>query len=264
MQRQRIVRSFALIAVIILIFSALCDIAFAQYATIPYGSKGDNVRKMQDALRRKGFYKGRVDGEFGPETRRAVIRFQASLGITADGKPGNKTLTALYNGGSSAINQVNGLKAKSVTATNPHSLYYGCTGSRVSALQRALRATGHYKGVIDGVYGDLTELAVRRFQTSKGMHVDGIVGKETLARLNNAQKAVKISANFLLTTGSRGAEVSSAQRKLVSLSFLSPGYTNGVYDAATKDAVILWQKATKRAETGTLTESQYNALILQK
>jgi len=258
------VRTFALIAVIILIMSTLCDVAFAQYATIPYGSTGDNVRKMQDALKRKGFYKGRVDGEFGPETRRAVIKFQTSLGINADGKPGNRTLTALYDGGSTAINKVNGRKANAVTATNPHSLYYGCTGYRVGALQRALRATGHYKGAIDGVFGDLTELAVRKFQTSKGMHVDGIAGRDTLARLNNAQNTIKLSTSFLLAPGSRGEEVKSAQRKLVSLLYLAPGYTVGVYDAATKTAVALWQKATKRAETGTLTESQYNALILQK
>ena len=50
------------------------------------------------SLRARGTTTGKVDGKFGPETRRAVRKFQEAIGITVDGKPGNRTLTALLRG----------------------------------------------------------------------------------------------------------------------------------------------------------------------
>jgi len=52
----------------------------------------------------------------------------------------------------------------------------------VRTLQHLLRARGH--GVtVDGVFGPVTEAAVRAFQTSKSLSVDGIVGPQTWAAL---------------------------------------------------------------------------------
>ncbi len=253
--------AFAMALVLILCFAAS---AFAKYASIPFGEKSDAVRKMQNALKKQGFYRGTVDGSFGQATRSAVYRFQKSLGIKADGKPGNTTLTALYEG-KSAINTVTTKKAAALKVKDPHSLYYGCTGSRVKKLQQALKAAGYYKGAIDGVYGDLTELAVRKFQTAKKMHVDGIAGSKTLSRLNRAQDKVKIGTSFILAVGSKGDTVGSAQRKLKALGYDTTAITLfGQYDKATADVVKLWQKNTGRDVTGTLSESQYNSLILSK
>ena len=50
---------------------------------------------MQRRLKQKGFYNGAVDGVFGAGTRDAVIAFQKSKGLKADGIVGQSTYKAL-------------------------------------------------------------------------------------------------------------------------------------------------------------------------
>lgn len=68
------------------------------------GSRGDEVRRVQSKLKELGFYTGKVDGIYGTNTRDAVRSFQRSVGITADGIAGQKTLLflGLSGGGSSS------------------------------------------------------------------------------------------------------------------------------------------------------------------
>ncbi|HTI32261.1 MAG TPA: peptidoglycan-binding protein [Miltoncostaea sp.] len=54
-------------------------------ATLEVGSRGARVRQLQVALLRKGFDVS-VDGEFGPATRRALVRWQRRAGLQADGR----------------------------------------------------------------------------------------------------------------------------------------------------------------------------------
>lgn len=62
---------------------------------IKLGSEGADVVKLQQKLKDLGFNPGRVDGEFGPGTEAAVIAFQRSENLLADGIAGVKTLIAL-------------------------------------------------------------------------------------------------------------------------------------------------------------------------
>jgi len=50
-------------------------------------------------------------------------------------------------------------------------------------IQQALKAAGFYQGSIDGKFGPLTREAVKEFQRINGLKVDGIVGKQTWAKL---------------------------------------------------------------------------------
>jgi hypothetical protein len=59
------------------------------------GSKGDVVRQLQTKLQESGFDPGPVDGKFGNSTRKAVVEFQASKKLEADGIVGPVTLEAL-------------------------------------------------------------------------------------------------------------------------------------------------------------------------
>jgi len=54
-----------------------------------------DIRRMQEVLIEKGFFHGRVDGRFGPETRRALISFQQREGIEASGRLDERTFAAL-------------------------------------------------------------------------------------------------------------------------------------------------------------------------
>ena len=60
-----------------------------------YGSRGTEVRTIQEKLKRWGYYKGNVDGIYGSLTVSAVKRFQQKNGLTVDGIAGTKTLNAM-------------------------------------------------------------------------------------------------------------------------------------------------------------------------
>jgi peptidoglycan L-alanyl-D-glutamate endopeptidase CwlK len=59
------------------------------------GSAGADVKALQEQLRVIGFSPGRIDGRFGPATKAAVLAFQYSTGLLADGIAGPRTLGAL-------------------------------------------------------------------------------------------------------------------------------------------------------------------------
>lgn len=73
-----------------------------QYVLSKYGSRGNEVRRIQTKLKQLGYYKGSVDGIYGKATQSAVIAFQKNCGITADGIAGPKTLLYLGLGSSSS------------------------------------------------------------------------------------------------------------------------------------------------------------------
>jgi len=63
--------------------------------TLKQGSSGPDVTNLQQKLKDLGFDPNGVDGNFGPGTRDAVIAFQQSKGLQADGIAGPATLAAL-------------------------------------------------------------------------------------------------------------------------------------------------------------------------
>ena len=69
---------------------------------------------------------------------------------------------------------------------------YGSRGSEVTEIQRELSSRGYYSGSIDGIYGKLTENAVRLFQKANGLKVDGIAGTQTLSALGITEKGEHI------------------------------------------------------------------------
>ena len=59
------------------------------------GAEGTEVVKLQQRLLKLGFNPGRIDGDFGPATTAALIAFQRSTGLLADGVAGPRSLAAL-------------------------------------------------------------------------------------------------------------------------------------------------------------------------
>jgi peptidoglycan L-alanyl-D-glutamate endopeptidase CwlK len=63
--------------------------------TLKEGAKGEDVLLLQRKLVEKGFSPGALDGDFGPGTEAAVLAFQQSEGLLADGVVGSKTAAVL-------------------------------------------------------------------------------------------------------------------------------------------------------------------------
>ncbi|HAX77133.1 MAG TPA: hypothetical protein DCY88_15190 [Cyanobacteria bacterium UBA11372] len=70
-----------------------------------------------------------------------------------------------------------------VQASRPlPTLRLGSKGDDVNYLQEALNEYG-YKVTVDGIFGKKTEAAVKKFQKSRGLTPDGIVGPQTWSAL---------------------------------------------------------------------------------
>ncbi len=64
-------------------------------AALRIGSTGAGVQCVQSALAGRGFRVGPIDGKFGNMTRAAVVGFQRTSGLLADGVVGRSTATSL-------------------------------------------------------------------------------------------------------------------------------------------------------------------------
>ena len=56
-------------------------------------------------------------------------------------------------------------------------------GTDVAVLQAVLSARGYYAGALDGVFGDLLDTAVRKFQMDHDLVVDGVCGPMTWRKI---------------------------------------------------------------------------------
>ena len=59
------------------------------------GSRGEEVKKIQTALRDLRYFNSKIDGIYGTITKKAVERFQKDYGLKVDGIAGKNTLKAL-------------------------------------------------------------------------------------------------------------------------------------------------------------------------
>ena len=141
------------------------------------GVKGDEVRKLQERLRQLGYYSGEVDGQYGPGTQEAVIRFQEQHNLTADGIAGESTRTHLYLQSAQTF-----IPTPAPTPT-PALLKKGHNGDSVREMQKRLQELGYYEGSIDGDFGGGTEEALRLFQSQNGLDVDGVAAQKTFSLL---------------------------------------------------------------------------------
>lgn len=105
------------------------------------GSRGDEVRRIQQKLKSMGYYTGSVDGIYGSQTKNAVRKFQRDNGLTVDGIAGPKTLSYLgITSGSSGSGQYNSndvyLLAKVIAAEARGESYVGQVAVGAVVLNR--------------------------------------------------------------------------------------------------------------------------------
>ena len=76
--------------------AASTDVAEPAMAPVPADLTGKpSPKEIQQALKNAGIYDGKVDGNIGPKTKKAIEAFQTQNGLKADGKVGRKTWKAL-------------------------------------------------------------------------------------------------------------------------------------------------------------------------
>ena len=193
-------------------FSLSSALAY-QSTTLRSGMKGEDVRRLQQALIDQGYLSGTADGIFGTHTENAVRSFQKKHGLKADGLAGLKTQDILYgtssaasavpsssgnSAGSAASSPAENAQASpavSSSAAGTSSLRVGDSGDRVRSLQESLIRLKFLSGSADGKYGNQTKKAVIKFQKKHGLHPDGVAGVKTLAALSEAISKAGSSAS---------------------------------------------------------------------
>lgn len=173
------------------------------------GSQGDAVSELQAALKLLGYYSEAVDGVYRQSTALAVSKFQKASGVNPDGVTGPDTWNRLFPGQSSTAVTPSPTSSIKPVAASPTSIVVpipnplkrpsnsqstanktpptvdlpilrrGMQGSAVTQLQERLKSLGFFKATVDGVFGEVTEVAVKAAQQSLKIPVDGIVGPST-------------------------------------------------------------------------------------
>lgn len=118
---------------------------------------------------------------------------------------------------------------------------------QLAGLQVALAQRGFYTGPVDAIPGPLTEAAVRRFQASAGLVVDGIVGPETRRAIGSFGRHV--FGTRLIRRGMRGWDVAVLQYLLARHRLLR-GRPDGEFGPRTQAAVLRFQRARGLAPDG--------------
>lgn len=109
----------------------------------------------------------------------------------------------------------------------------------------------------DGDFGSETFEAVKAFQYSKGLEVDGIIGKNTWAVLLKAPEVTRET----IRRGDKGVTVTEAQKLLMSKGYALPKYgADGDFGAETESAVKQFQKNERLEIDGIVGRNTWTAL----
>ena len=149
------------------------------YTTLRQGSTGDEVKKLQEALKFTG---EDVDGIYGPKTAQAVKDYQTANGLQVDGIAGDETLGSLYRtSGTDNKSQVTGSSAPAGPVTTPDYTQYrydpgtdAAYQQALAALQQAQQQRPSYAGTYDQQLQDIYQQIVGRKPFSYNVNEDAL------------------------------------------------------------------------------------------
>jgi peptidoglycan hydrolase-like protein with peptidoglycan-binding domain len=133
-----------------------------------------------------------VTGFFGGQTRDAVLAFQSSRGLPADGIVGAQTWDALYDAYRGIIlSQPEQSFANTPSPFPGMFLVRGSSGEDVRVLQQNLGTVAEVwqeitAPSVTGYFGSATQAAVTAFQELEGIEPNGVVGPLTWTALSYA------------------------------------------------------------------------------
>lgn len=159
------------------------------------GSTGLDVTLMQNYLQTLSIAYPSIpsikpDGVFGSQTQKAVIAFQNFFGLTPDGIIGPLTWNKIVE-----IYQLVTGESSSEFNYPGYLLKIGSRGNDVKLMQSLLAEISKYYPSVpsiaaDGIFGPLTEAAVRAFQSSFDLAPDGIIGPLTWNKIVEVFRSV--------------------------------------------------------------------------
>lgn len=202
------------------------------------GDSGVDIKEMAKRLYELDYLK-KVTDTFDDNMEAAVKHFQEKNGLTVDGMVGSQTMEALYS--EDAV---------------PNSLYIGSTGDEVKKFQNKLWNLGYLPTKPDGIYGEDTVQAVKRFQSRNDLIVDGYLGPNTKELLNSSSAKY----NKLEFTMS-GDDVHRVQQRLQKLNYLKPSEVTGYFGQITEQAVRAFQKNNKLEVDGKVAKETLEKLF---
>lgn len=148
------------------------------------------IEEIQVVLTSLGYDAGNKEGKMSQKTRDAIKEFQESRGIKPTGYIDDLTLRQIEDI-RRAKEQKELEKSYSVDVRSAFP-EKGASGVEakwtVKDIQNALKNAGFDPGAIDGKPGPRTQQAVKEFQRTKGLKVDGKVGPQTWGELNKYLK----------------------------------------------------------------------------
>lgn len=134
-------------------------------------------------------------------------------------------------------------------------LQTGSTGDEVKKLQSSLKSAGYDVGEAgaDGIYGPATERAVRKYQTDKGLKVDGIAGEQTQGSLlGSGEKTGEIST---------GASETGVDNGLKTLQAYDPGTDRDYQQALSRVEAVRQEKPEYEATYDRQLEALYDEIV---
>lgn len=257
------------------------------------GTVGEDVRTIQRQLNRiRRNYPSipnipQTNGVFEATTRAAVRQFQSIFNLAVDGIVGRATwykIKRIYN----AVIKVSELYSEGITISDIDRIYStslrrGSRGNEVKLIQYYLNFLSFFNNRLpsidaDGIFGPATENAVKAFQSEYGLTADGIVGRDTWNRLQDAYFSTLNSLpdeyrsyssllypGYVITTGASGNVVTQLQTFLnviaANNSAVPRVAVDGVYGNETRNAVIAVQKLSGLEQTGAVGALTWNAIV---
>ncbi len=237
------------------------------------GSRGAAVTQLQKSLRTLGYFNGPVTGYFGQETQQAVIRFQQSKRLQADGVAGGNTLQVIRTSLASRSN--NTVRAR--VDNYPNAWNEGDAGPQVLQLQRNLAQLGYLRATPTGNFGSVTKDAVVRFQNDYGLTANGIVDGQTWTAISTNTNYVNVNnpnvnnpnvnnsgcspTSGFICLGENSPRVVAVQQSLRQQGLFNRDVT-GYYGTETRDAVAQFQQTAGLNPTGFVDFQTWQALGL--
>ncbi len=143
---------------------------------------------LQVVLKNYGYYTSKIDGDFGPASKKALKEFQSSNNLVSDGILGKNSCKKLNNKENVVKKTINVINIVNTNSQKTQS-------SEILNVQKKLSELGLYSGEIDGINGSRTKNAIKNFQNKAGLTPDGIIGPKTLSALEKGEDSYVIIDN---------------------------------------------------------------------